>query len=66
MKIAVLDYSTGTVDIVVVDKSFAHDNFDDDTERYLDSLGYHLSNIEWMCDTKGINIIDEDERLQIS
>ena len=49
MKIAVLNYSTGDVDIFEVPK-------EEDVERYLaEEKGYNLDNIFWM-EAKCINI----------
>lgn len=69
MKIAVLNYETSDVDIVVVDMAYLRDNFahsQDPVGDYLiDELGYHASNISWMGEVKNINIVDQDEINQI-
>lgn len=50
MKIAVLDYSTGCVDLFEVPKKDEH------IEWYLTEVkGYNIDNIEWM-EVKAINI----------
>lgn len=51
MKVAVLDYSSGCVDIFEVDKGY--ENF---VERFLtEEKGYNLASIYWM-EAKVINI----------
>lgn len=66
MKIAVLDYASGNVDIITVDKAFINDRFDGNVEPFLiDYLGYNSNNIQWMTDVKTIRIVDNDLLNQI-
>lgn len=58
------------MDIIVVDTAYLRDKFshsqDPAGDYLIDELGYHASNISWMSDVKGLNIIDQDEINQIS
>lgn len=66
MKIAVLDYASGNVDIITVDKAFINDRFNGDVESFLfDDLGYDRDNTHWMSDVKTIRIVDNDLLNQI-
>ena len=58
MDIAILNYPTGEVDILRnVDESLIDSEFGGDVEMYLDSIGYRVNNIHWMC---GDNMIVND------
>lgn len=69
MKIAVLNYESGVVDIVVVDSAYLRDNYKDSQDPagdyLIDELGYHESSIHWMAGVNGLNIIDQDELNQV-
>lgn len=67
MKIAVLNYESGNVDIISIDKAFIMDRFDGNVEPFLiDYLGYDSNNIQWMTDVSSIRIIDSDTINQIT
>lgn len=51
MKIAVLNYIDGSVDIIDVDVKPTHDF---DWELWLAEHGYHTSSCSWMTDVKEI------------
>ena len=51
MKIAILNYIDGSVDIVDTDLSCLST---EKVESWLDKHGYHLSSIAWMGDVKQI------------
>ena len=55
MKIAILDYIDGSVDIVDTDLSCL---ITEEVEAWLDEHGYNLSSIEWMGDVKNIAFKD--------
>lgn len=55
MKIAVLDYLDGSVDIIDTDLSCVSTK---EVESWLDKHGYHLSSIAWMGDVKNIAFRD--------
>ena len=55
MKIAVLDYLDGSVDIIETDLSCL---LTEQVEQWLDKHGYHLSSIAWMGDVKNIAFRD--------
>lgn len=55
MKIVILDYSTGDVDILKLDKE-AEELFNstDDATEILEKLGYNESSISWMVLDEGV------------
>ena len=55
MKIAVLDYIDGSVDILEAD---IIPNEDFDADLWLSEHGYHTSSCNWMYDVKQINFRD--------
>lgn len=55
MKIAVLDYLDGSVDIIDTDLSCVST---EEVESWLDEHGYDLSSIAWMGDVKNIAFKD--------
>lgn len=57
MKIAVLDYGAISVDIINVEDDFIEINYHGNIEMFLSWwCGYDLDNIEWMTDSKSIDI----------
>jgi len=58
MKIVVLDYIDGSVDIIDAPVSF---NSDEETEAWLQQRGYVLSCISWMSRVKQISFYNEEE-----
>lgn len=53
LKIAVLDYGSGSVDIIKVDKDFVDLNYHGDVELFLSYwCGYSIDNINWIADEK--------------
>lgn len=59
MVIAVLNYVTSSVDIFETDEVEYAENAEQtqfDVESYLESLGYGLDDIYFMCDPDNINI----------
>lgn len=53
MKIAVLDYGAGSVDIINVDADFININYHNDIELFLSFwCGYDINNIEWIADER--------------
>lgn len=50
MDIAILNYPTGEVDVLRgIDVDFISDIFADDVEAYLESVGYNIHDIHYMC-----------------
>lgn len=50
MDIAILNYPTGQVDVLRgVDEDFLSDIFADEVECYLESQGYNINDIHYMC-----------------
>lgn len=67
MKIAVLNYESGNVDIVSISRAFIMDRFGGNIEPFLvEYLGYNSNNIQWMTDVSSIRIIDSDTINQIT
>lgn len=53
MKIAVLNYDNGSVDIINVENDFIKINYHEDVEEFLYSwCDYDTDNIEWIADEK--------------
>lgn len=55
MKIAVLNYIDGSVDILDTD---IQPTFEFDWELWLAEQGYHLSSCSWMIDVKNLSFRD--------
>ena len=53
IKIAVLDFGSGSVDIIKVDKDFIQRHYHGDEEMFLACwCGYDIDNIQWIADEK--------------
>lgn len=50
MDIAILNYSTGEVDVIRgVDEDVIQAQYEGDIEEYLDDCGYDVNDIHYMC-----------------
>ena len=58
MKIVVLDYIDGSVDIIDAPVSF---KTEEETEKWLQERGYNLACISWMSRVKQISFYNEAE-----
>ncbi len=60
MKIAVMNYTNGNIDIFNADFAEIEQDHSGDVEDYLQSIGYDLNEIYFMADVKHINITTEE------
>lgn len=61
--IAVLNYLTGKIDLIFENEKFIKDNCDGDISKYLfEYKKYKPSQIDWMSDITGIELIDSKNK----